>query len=120
MEGKCIYFGPRDQAVQYFQDMGYEPQDRQTSADFLVAVTDPKGRFVREGYEDRVPRTAEDFVAYWKKSDLCKWNDEQVEEQLRAHESEAGEAKREQFRESAAAAHVKRQSPKSPYLISYP
>ena len=32
------YFGPaRDAPRQYFIDMGYEPQDRQTTADFLVA-----------------------------------------------------------------------------------
>jgi len=37
-EGKMAYFGPaRDAPRQYFIDMGYEPQDRQTTADFLVA-----------------------------------------------------------------------------------
>ncbi|GAA5983374.1 hypothetical protein JCM10908_000258 [Rhodotorula pacifica] len=120
MEGQCIYYGPQTEAVKYFKDMGYEPQDRQTSADFLVAVTDPKGRFVRDGFEGRVPQTAQEFVAYWKKSELCKKNEHEVEEQLRAHGSADGQAKMERFRESAAAAHVKRQSPKSPYLISYP
>jgi ATP-binding cassette subfamily G (WHITE) protein 2 (SNQ2) len=36
-EGKMAYFGPAKEARQYFIDMGYEPQDRQTTADFLVA-----------------------------------------------------------------------------------
>lgn len=31
------YFGPAKEARQYFIDMGYEPQDRQTTADFLVS-----------------------------------------------------------------------------------
>ncbi|KAG6840031.1 hypothetical protein H0H93_004828, partial [Arthromyces matolae] len=43
-EGKMAYFGPAAQARQYFIDMGYEPANRQTTADFLVAVTDPNGR----------------------------------------------------------------------------
>lgn len=36
-EGKMAYFGPANQARQYFIDMGYEPAHRQTTADFLVA-----------------------------------------------------------------------------------
>jgi ATP-binding cassette subfamily G (WHITE) protein 2 (SNQ2) len=31
------YFGRADQARQYFIDLGYEPANRQTTADFLVA-----------------------------------------------------------------------------------
>ena len=38
-EGKMAYFGPANQARQYFIDMGYEPANRQTTADFLVAGT---------------------------------------------------------------------------------
>jgi ATP-binding cassette subfamily G (WHITE) protein 2 (SNQ2) len=36
-EGKMAYFGPAKDARQYFIDMGYEPQNRQTTPDFLVA-----------------------------------------------------------------------------------
>jgi hypothetical protein len=35
-EGKMAYFGPARAARQYFIDMGYEPHNRQTTADFLV------------------------------------------------------------------------------------
>jgi ATP-binding cassette subfamily G (WHITE) protein 2 (SNQ2) len=38
-EGKMAYFGPADQARQYFINMGYEPANRQTTPDFLVAVS---------------------------------------------------------------------------------
>ena len=40
-EGKQVYFGPANQARQYFIDMGYEPANRQTTADFLVAGEHP-------------------------------------------------------------------------------
>lgn len=36
-EGKMAYFGPANRARQYFIDMGFEPANRQTTADFLVA-----------------------------------------------------------------------------------
>lgn len=36
-EGKMVYFGPANKAREYFIEMGYEPANRQTTADFLVA-----------------------------------------------------------------------------------
>jgi len=36
-EGRMAYFGPANAARQYFIDMGYEPHNRQTTADFLLA-----------------------------------------------------------------------------------
>ncbi|KAF8877242.1 pleiotropic drug resistance ABC transporter [Gymnopilus junonius] len=60
-EGRMAYFGAADQAKQYFIDMGYEPANRQTTADFLVAVTDPNARIL--------PRTAAEFAEYFLKSE---------------------------------------------------
>ncbi|GAA5921798.1 hypothetical protein JCM3775_001825 [Rhodotorula graminis] len=118
--GQQVFYGPMGDAVAYFKDMGYEPQPRQTSADFLVAVTDPKGRFVRDGYEGRVPKTAEDFVRHWKKSEHYKQLVDEVDRELQHHGTEQGQQRIENFRESARADIVKRQSPKSSFLISYP
>jgi ATP-binding cassette subfamily G (WHITE) protein 2 (SNQ2) len=36
-EGKMAYFGPAKSAKDYFIGMGFEPQNRQTTPDFLVA-----------------------------------------------------------------------------------
>lgn len=38
-EGRQIYFGRIESAKQYFIDQGWECLDRQTTADFLTAVT---------------------------------------------------------------------------------
>lgn len=48
--------------------MGYACPDRQTTADFLTSLTNPGERVVRDGFQNRVPRTPEDFVAYWNAS----------------------------------------------------
>ncbi|GAA5925123.1 hypothetical protein JCM10213_000539 [Rhodosporidiobolus nylandii] len=117
MEGKLIYFGPMGEAVNYFQEMGYAPQDRQTSADFLVACTDPKGRFFRDGVDKRsIPQSADDLVAHWRESELGKRAAQEADERLRATE-QGGHA--DAFRESAKAERVKRTSENSNYLISY-
>jgi ATP-binding cassette subfamily G (WHITE) protein 2 (SNQ2) len=36
-------------ARQHFIDVGYQPANQQTTLDFLVTVTDPNARIVREG-----------------------------------------------------------------------
>lgn len=61
-EDRMAYFGPASSARQYFIDMGFEPAHRQTTADFLVAVTDQNGRIIRSGFESRTPRTASEFA----------------------------------------------------------
>ena len=82
-EGRMIYFGPADQARQYFVDMGYAPVNRQTTADFLVAVTDPLGRKQRNDYNPSVhgslPQTPAEFESYYGKSDLRKRNLEDLD-----------------------------------------
>ena len=84
-EGKMAYFGPAKDAKRYFMDMGYEPQNRQTTPDFLVActsrdtfnglcaddphaATDPNGRNIRPGFQGVIPRTADEMAAYFRAS----------------------------------------------------
>ncbi|KAG0695928.1 P-loop containing nucleoside triphosphate hydrolase protein [Suillus ampliporus] len=83
-KGKMAYFGPTKSAKDYFIDMGFEPQNRQTTPDFLVAVTDPNGRKIRPGYEGFVPRTSEELASRFRASDLSRQNQTMVE-QYREH-----------------------------------
>lgn len=117
-EGKMVYFGPADQARQYFIDMGYEPANRQTTADFLVAVTDPHGRIVRAGFEGRVPRTADEFAEYYNRSDYARWNREDIAAYKREF---VGNPQRVSlYKDSARAEHAKTAHPKSAYITSIP
>ena len=67
-EGRQIYYGPTQEAKKFFMDMGFGSRERQTTADFLTALTNPEERIVRKGYERSVPRTPDDFVSAWKAS----------------------------------------------------
>ncbi|MCJ1478683.1 hypothetical protein MMC13_007364 [Lambiella insularis] len=73
-EGKCLYYGTTDAAVGYFESLGFERPARWTSADFLTSVTDPHERKVRNGYEDRIPRSPEQFEEAFAKSELFAAN----------------------------------------------
>lgn len=68
-EGRQIYFGHISEAKGYFNEMGYICPPRQTTAEFLTTLTDVNGyHIIKPGYEQRVPRTAVEFEAYWKGS----------------------------------------------------
>lgn len=71
-EGRMIYQGRASAAKQYFIDLGFHCPDRQTTADFLVSVTDPIEREFREGFEVQAPKTAEEFERAFKSSDAYR------------------------------------------------
>ena len=79
-EGKCLYFGPADLAKQYFQDLGFSCPARWTTADFLTSVSDEHERSIKKGWEDRIPRSAEQFAAAYKKSETYQHNLNDIQE----------------------------------------
>lgn len=87
-KGRQIYFGPVDEAKAYFEDMGFECPPRQSTAEFLTAITDAQGRFPKKGWEQKVPKTAADFEKYWLESDAFK----RVKSEIAEYKSEAGDA----------------------------
>ncbi|KAJ2232407.1 ATP-binding cassette transporter snq2 [Coemansia sp. RSA 1722] len=64
-EGRQLYFGPASQAVAYFRSIGIEKPPRQTTSDFLTGVTQLHERRVLAGWEEKAPRSAEDFERAW-------------------------------------------------------
>lgn len=70
-----IYFGPANAARDYFTNMGWAPAPRQTTADFLVAVTDPNGRTINPDHQGPPPpRTSDEMAAYFRKHELMATN----------------------------------------------
>ncbi|KAI9370476.1 ABC-2 type transporter-domain-containing protein [Aspergillus egyptiacus] len=95
--GKCAYFGSADKAKAYFEQLGFECPPRWTTPDFLNSISDPNARKVREGWEDRVPRSAGDFQQAYRNSEAYKEvvrDIEEFEEEVKAHEEEREEARR--------------------------
>ena len=73
-QGRCLYYGPTEDAAPYFEDLGFSRPARWTTADFLTSVSDPHERQIREGYENRIPRSAAQFEAAYQKSEVCQRN----------------------------------------------
>ncbi|KAK9235227.1 ABC-2 type transporter-domain-containing protein [Lipomyces kononenkoae] len=69
-EGRQIFFGSTKIAKKFFFDMGFTCPERQTTGDFLTSLTNPSERMVQPGFEDKVPRTPDEFARRWKESDV--------------------------------------------------
>ncbi|KAE8152303.1 ABC-2 type transporter-domain-containing protein [Aspergillus avenaceus] len=115
-EGRQIYFGRTSDARQFFVDMGFECPDRQTTADFLTSLTSPSERKVRPGYENRVPRTPDEFATAWKRSDARGKLMVEIDEFERQYP--VGGPSYQSFMDARQAMQAKHQRIKSPYTIS--
>lgn len=69
-EGKQIYYGPLRQARPFMEELGFVCRDGANVADFLTGVTVPTERTIKESFEDRFPRTANDIRAAYEKSTI--------------------------------------------------
>lgn len=117
-QGRCIFQGPTNEAKKYFFDLGFKAPERQTTADFLTAVTDPGERQFREGYEKSAPKTPEDLEATFRQSENYK----RVLQEVNAYEEELKRTDYIDAREFEGAVQEgksKRVSDKSPYTVSF-
>lgn len=79
-EGRCLYYGPTEHAAAYFEGLGFERPARWTTADFLTSVTDSHERQIKEGFADRIPRSAEQFEDAYRKSQAYRSNGRDIED----------------------------------------
>ncbi|OAP65341.1 hypothetical protein AYL99_01313 [Fonsecaea erecta] len=116
-EGRQIYFGRTGDAKDYFVQLGFHCPERQTTADFLTSMTSADERIVREGFEDRAPRTPDEFARAWKESAERARLLADIEDFDRRHP--LGGEDLDKFKESRRLQQAKRQRVASPYTLSY-
>lgn len=119
MEGRQVYMGPAKDAKQYFIDLGFRCPDRQTTADFLTAVTDPVERRFRDGCEDSTPKTAEELEKAFRSSpQYQKVLDDIADYERYLEQSNFKDARR--FEDAVQEGKSKRVPKSSVYTISFP
>jgi ATP-binding cassette subfamily G (WHITE) protein 2 (PDR) len=116
-EGRQIYFGRCTDAKEYFVRLGFDCPSRQTTADFLTSMTSALERVVRKGFENRVPRTPDDFALMWKNSPERAALVKEVDDYNNQYE--IGGQYLQEFKESRKAQQSKHQRVSSPYTLSY-
>lgn len=118
-DGRQVFMGPASEAKQYFIDLGFECPSRQTTADFLTAVTDPVERRFRPGWEDRTPKTPEELEKAFKAS----VHYQRLLEDMAAYEKHIQEtdfADAKQFEGAVQESKSKHVSKSSSYTVSFP
>ncbi|ODV58800.1 ATP dependent transporter multidrug resistance [Ascoidea rubescens DSM 1968] len=114
-DGYQIYFGPIEQAKRFFENMGYASLPRQSTTEFLTGVTDSEERIAKPGFENKVPRTAQEFEDYWLKSQ----DYQNLITEINEYEQECALSPTQQlFDESTKQAKMKFQRHKSKYTIN--
>lgn len=116
-EGRQIFFGRTTEAKDYFINLGFECPDRQTTPDFLTSMTAPSERVVRPGWEERVPRTPDEFASCWEASREAQTLKALIEQYKADHP--LGGADAEAFRNQKQSVQAKSQRLKSPFILSY-
>jgi len=115
-QGRTVYFGPPDQARAYFEQLGYRPLPRQSTADYLTGCTDPNERQLAPGKSEvEVPITPEALETVFQSSDLAH----DILDQLARYKSrmETERSDQEAFRAAVAEDKKKGVSLKSPYTL---
>ncbi|KAL1961696.1 hypothetical protein VTN77DRAFT_1300 [Rasamsonia byssochlamydoides] len=113
--GRQIWFGDINDAKRFFQDMGFLCGPRETTAEFLTSITDPVARRVKDGFEQRVPRTPEEFVSRWKDSMYYKKLIAEIEEHEKIYPR--GGSGLQNFKSVQAAEKSSWTRSRSPYTI---
>ncbi|KAJ5757976.1 P-loop containing nucleoside triphosphate hydrolase protein [Penicillium nucicola] len=67
-DGRMIFCGRIEEAKQYFIDLGFYCPDRQTTPDFITAVTSPTERQIREDYDGPLYLNKDSLAAKFRES----------------------------------------------------
>lgn len=118
-EGRMVYQGPANEARKYFIGLGYYCPDRQTTADFLTACTDPVERRFRDDVDSKsIPKGPVELEAAFKQSAAYKRVLQDVEE-YEAQLRETDHADAREFKQSVHEQKSKTVSNRSPYTVSF-
>lgn len=67
-EGQQLFYGRREDAVPFMEEVGFYCDPAANKADFLTGVTVATERTIKPGYEDRFPRSASEIRAAYERS----------------------------------------------------
>ncbi|KAF9871112.1 ABC drug exporter [Colletotrichum karsti] len=69
-EGRLIFFGPVSRAKAYFESLGFQQLHRQTTPEFLTAITAPNERRIRPEYTGPLYLDPDSLASRFRSSDI--------------------------------------------------
>ncbi|ESZ92805.1 hypothetical protein SBOR_6821 [Sclerotinia borealis F-4128] len=117
-DGHQIYSGPAgDTAKRYFTDLGFECPPRQTTPDFLTAITSPDERRVKPGHTPPPPLDPPSLADAFRKSQHYQ---DLLGEAAKFRDKHCDLGSAEAFKSEVAASKHKFSPPKALALTSFP
>lgn len=113
-----MFSGPPSEARAYFENLGYKPLPRQSTADYLTGCTDPNERQFAPGRSaDDVPSTPEELEEAFLSSSYAS----KMQSALQSYKVQMETEMHDQiaFREAVLADKKKGVSKKSPYTVGF-
>ncbi|KAL8734249.1 MAG: hypothetical protein Q9181_003278 [Wetmoreana brouardii] len=114
--GKEIYYGPREQARPFMEELGFVCGDGANVADYLTGVTVPTERHIREGFETSFPRTADEILADYSRTDTKAI----MEKEYTYPQSDEAKENTKEFKEAIAYDKDRSLPKSSPLTVSFP
>ncbi|KAI3624284.1 hypothetical protein GLX27_003060 [Malassezia furfur] len=119
-QGRMVYFGPLAYAVDHFRSIGFEPLDRQTTADFLVACTDFQGQNINPNFHGPVARLPDEQAQAFRESPVGRANRTEVENYIAVMMSRQTKQNANMYVDLARDERAKHTRKGSKYLLSWP
>ncbi|KAG6841566.1 hypothetical protein C0991_009601 [Blastosporella zonata] len=117
-EGRQVFFGPPNEARAYFENIGYKPLPRQSTADYLTGCTDPNERQFAPGRSSHeVPSSPSALESAFRSSPQAQANEHTLIRYKQLMETEKTD--QDAFRAAVAADKKKGVSKKSPYTLGF-
>ena len=117
-KGRQVFFGPPNEARAYFEQLGFKPLPRQSTADYLTGCTDPNERQFSPGRSELdVPSSPEELEQAFLASHYAAALHDSLEKYKIQMETERHD--QEAFREAVAADKKRGVSRKSPYTVGF-
>jgi ABC-type multidrug transport system permease subunit len=117
-EGRQIFFGKTSDAKAYFEGLGFQCPEQQTTPDFLTSMTSPSERIIRPGWKGKTPpRSADEFARAWKESEHRRILVNDTDDFERRFP--IGGPQSDQFRIARSAQKSGSQRTGSPYTLSF-
>jgi len=90
-EGEIVYFGPFQEALAYFDNLGFAPREDENPADFLQNVVQTPHLFLKEGSQ-LTTRTITQFREKFKKSHYYQETQDTIAQPSRENRKDWGDA----------------------------
>lgn len=116
-EGRQIFFGRAYEAKAYFEGLGFECPEAQTTPDFLTSMTSASERIIRPGCESLAPRTPDEFAQRWKDSPERRALLDEIQRYIVEHPFDNADLRL--FAEARKSEKSSKQRERSPYTLSY-